>query len=95
MLARRPVKLEDHAPLIDPVDVVGVGEAVLGAEYVLADDDSVKHILVLGCQHVRHLPDRFAVSAVDRGTAIQHRVRDRFTEFHGGSIKPRTVCPTG
>jgi hypothetical protein len=78
------VQLEDHRPLVDRVDVVGVGEAMFVAADVMPggvmgagpvpvaggqlDHDSVEHVLLGNRQHVGHGSDLPAVRAVDRGS---------------------------
>ncbi len=94
LLTRRPVELEDDTSLRDPVDGIGVDEPVLLSELVLCDHDSVKDVLALIREDVRHFPDLLIVGAVHRDARLQHLVRNLLTEIHTAKDKAGQTTPT-
>lgn len=94
LLTRRPVELEDDTSLRDPVDGIGVDEPVLLSELVLCDHDSVKNVLALIREDVRHFPDLLIVGAVHRDARFQHLVRNLLAEIHTAKDKAGQTAPT-
>jgi hypothetical protein len=76
------VEFQDDTPVVDLLDVIGVGEAVLAAEEVLADDDPVEDVLIVGGEHVTDLSDLLAIGAVDRSSGAEDEVGGGFAKVH-------------
>src|ERR1700733_1026074 len=69
VLALGAVELQKHPVIEDLLDLVGVDEAMLGAEYELIDHDAVEDVLAIVRENVCNLAELVAVGAVPGGAA--------------------------
>ena len=86
----RPIDGQQHGPLPQFGDLVGVGEQLAAGKRAGVKDQAVEDVQVLVGQHVLDDADALPMPVVDRGADLEYEIRDRKAQIihHPDDTRP-------